>query len=80
MMMHPLKVTMEEGRLKDDGFILLTNRRLSSSSNESMSNESNSYPRKIYIIMMEENTQKARFTVMETACKILNARENYNIP
>ena len=79
---HPLKVTMEEGRLKDDGFILLTNRRLSSSSNESMSNESNSYPRKIYIIMMEENTQKARFTVMETACKILNARENnrYNIP
>jgi hypothetical protein len=72
---HPLKVTMEEGRLKDDGFILLTN-SLSSSSNESMSNESNSYPRKINIIMLEETLKQARFAVMETACKILIAREN----
>ncbi len=67
---------MDEGQLNDDGFILLKNRRLSSATNKSMSNESNSYPRKIYIIMLEDNTQEARFAVMETACKILNAREN----
>ena len=79
---NPLKLAMEADRLKDDGFILLTNRRISSSRNITMLNRNNAYPRKIYIIMLDDNNPESRLSVMKAACKILNAPENnrYDIP
>ena len=79
---QPLKMAMEEGALAKEGFILLTNRRVSSSSNDTMMNAGSSYPRKIYVINLDENTVNARRLAMEAACQVMNSPQNnrYNIP
>jgi hypothetical protein len=79
---QPIKIAMEAKLLANEGFIMLTNRRASSSTNDSMINTTNSYPRKIYIINLDENTPSARLSAMEAACRIMNSPTNnrYNIP
>jgi hypothetical protein len=64
------------------GFILLTNRRLSTSSTDTIPSDSSSYPRKVYIINLEENTPAARYAEMEAACRVMNSpsTDRYNIP
>jgi hypothetical protein len=42
---QPIKIAMEAKLLANEGFIMLTNRRASSSTNDSMINTTNSYPR-----------------------------------
>jgi hypothetical protein len=78
----PIKEAMESNTLNDDGFVLLTNRRISSSRNETMSNANSSFPRKIYIVMMDDNTAMTRNDVMQAACRIMNLPQNnkYAIP
>jgi hypothetical protein len=79
---QPLKMAMEAQALASDGFILLTNRRVSSSTNDTIPNANTSYPRKIYVINLDENTSSARRIAMEAACRVMNSPQNnrHNIP
>ena len=79
---QPIKIAMEAKILANEGFIMLTNRRVSSSTNALMINATNCYPRKIYIINLDDNTPTSRLTAMEAACGIMNSPSNnrYNIP
>ena len=68
---QPIKIAMEAQMLSKEGFIMLTNCCALSSTNTT-----NSYPRKIYIINLDENSPSARLSAMEAACHIMNSPTN----
>ena len=78
----PLKDAMDAGKLRENGFFLFANRRHSLQSNRYMVNQNNTYPRKVFVVTLNENDIPNRLLVMEAACRMMNLPENntYNIP
>jgi hypothetical protein len=79
---HPLRLALEAGDLAEDGFFLLTNRRVSVASNSIRQNASNGYARKVFLVNLDENTPKVRKEAMAKAIGVLNLPSNnrFGIP
>jgi hypothetical protein len=79
---HPLRLALEAGELAEDGFFLLTNRRMSLASNSIRQNASNGYARKVFLINLDENTPEMRKEAMAKAIGLLNLPFNnrFGIP
>ena len=61
---------------------MFTNRRVSSTSNNAMLNISNTFLRKIFIVVLDENNSATCYTAMQAACKFMSSPKNnrFNIP